>query len=644
MAGHVTYACQCLNVKIHLANKYYLEGHEKFRRDKFTRLKEPPIEGWKFELSMDGVTVEYASLICLRIIMDNPKGWVTVSCHNCSTGDVYSVKRPNTKIAYPFDNSLLSKFGDQVIIHKGTIFGSEIDKLKKKATYSSTFHIVLNPDLPITHASQEDEDDTYGFGLKKEHKHVQQLLRQSLIDLEEITEKRIQEFQREQEMLLVREKEKAAYDSAILWQRMKEIAKTVQEEEQRVRRLALQKTKNGVTDQILFNRIMSEEEKDGVIKDTALDATETEMKRRESHVHFAQSNSYEPASGTTIEQRRRSSAFKRDLFGGFGAPIHHSRRRSSHVLDESAIANSFKNAYPLEPVPEMPQLHRRRSSLVSSQQHHHRRNLHPLAVANHHVHPLAPPCSNASSLWEDDQENASKADDDSSEEELFSLDEDMQDPDEYSPLQSRKLSSKRRPSSKYIEFEEEEEKHDKEGYGQQPTPRKHADKANSHDEQQDHSFATSVPITIHHPPAFPVKNKTEDMQTSVQKKHPSSSFIQRPTYLNPARDRRPSFVGFDYAEADRRASLNFPPLDLKRNSVHHAMPTSYQKDDHTQQQHLSSNKNKIELELEEEDDTEQDQNGPMIPPHILAAHAVADETEALFGSMPRNSTRHRPLE
>lgn len=57
MAGHVTYACQCLNVKVHLANKYYLDGHEKFRRDKFTRLEEPPIEGWKFELSMQGVKV-----------------------------------------------------------------------------------------------------------------------------------------------------------------------------------------------------------------------------------------------------------------------------------------------------------------------------------------------------------------------------------------------------------------------------------------------------------------------------------------------------------------------------------------------------------------------------------------------------------
>ncbi|CAO3613807.1 unnamed protein product [Mucor fragilis] len=570
--------------------------------------------------------------------MDNPEGWVTVSCHNCATGDVYSVKRPHTNITYPLNDSLLSQFGDQVIIHKGAIFGSEIESLKKKATYSSTFHIILNPDLPITHVSQEDPDDTCGLELTKQHKHLQLLLRQSLIDLEEVTERRIQEFQREQEMLLAREKEKAAYDSAILWQRMKEIAKTVQEEEQRVRRLALQKTTNGATDQILFNRIMSEEQQDQTIRDTALDAAETEMKKRESHVHFAHSDFFEPA-----EQRRRSSAFQRDLFGGFAAPIHHSRRRSSYVLDESAIANSFKNTHPLEPVPEMPQFHRRRSSLMPPLSQH-RNSLRPLAEANHHVHPLAvvPACSTTSSSWEDD---ASKADSDSSEEELFPLDEDMQDPDQDSSSASRRLSGKRRPSSKYIEFEDDD---DNDGAAKEHKSREHPNKADLHDAQQDHSFATSVPIAIHHPPAFPVKNKTEDMQMSVQKKHPSSSFIQQPTYLNPAAtDRKPSFVGFDYAEADRRASLKFPPLDRtrQRTSTHH-VSTLHHTDDHTQQQqpHLSSNKNKIELELEEEDGSEQAQDGPMIPPHILAAHTVTDEAEALFGSVPRNSTRHRPLE
>lgn len=296
------------------------------------------------------------------------------------------------------------------------------------------------------------------------------MLKQSLIDLEEITEKKIEEFQREQEMLLVREKEKATYDSAILWQRMKEIAKTVQEEEQRVRRLAYQKTKNGVTDQILFNRIISEEEQNQTIRDTVQDATEIEMRKRESHVHFSHGDSYEPAPET--EHRRRSSAFKRDLFGGFGAPAHHARRRSSYVLDESAIANSLKKAHHLEPVPEMPQFHRRRSSLAppSSQHHHHHHNLPPLAVANHTIHPLAQPTtttaaipasSNTSSSWEDDEDAASKADNDS-EEELFPLDEDMEDSSECTAIQGKRMSSKRRPSGKYIEFEEdiEEDKKD----------------------------------------------------------------------------------------------------------------------------------------------------------------------------------------
>lgn len=48
--------------------------------------------------------------------------WVTVSCHNCKTGDVYSVKRPNlTFVEYPIDTALLSQFGDEIIIHDGTI-------------------------------------------------------------------------------------------------------------------------------------------------------------------------------------------------------------------------------------------------------------------------------------------------------------------------------------------------------------------------------------------------------------------------------------------------------------------------------------------------------------------------------------------
>lgn len=62
--------------------------------------------------------------------------WITISCHNCKTGDVYSVKRPNTKTTseYPIDTSLISQFGDQLIIHQGAIVRKNNDK--KAIVYS----------------------------------------------------------------------------------------------------------------------------------------------------------------------------------------------------------------------------------------------------------------------------------------------------------------------------------------------------------------------------------------------------------------------------------------------------------------------------------------------------------------------------
>lgn len=55
MSGQVTYACNCLNIKIHLANKYNLEGHKKYRKSKF--VQESGISGWQFQLGIAGVVV-----------------------------------------------------------------------------------------------------------------------------------------------------------------------------------------------------------------------------------------------------------------------------------------------------------------------------------------------------------------------------------------------------------------------------------------------------------------------------------------------------------------------------------------------------------------------------------------------------------
>jgi hypothetical protein len=65
---------------------------------------------------------KYSSFVSARRTMD----WVTFSCHNCNSGDIYSVKRPNIDLTYPIDVSIMGQSGDQVIVHRGTIVGHSL--------------------------------------------------------------------------------------------------------------------------------------------------------------------------------------------------------------------------------------------------------------------------------------------------------------------------------------------------------------------------------------------------------------------------------------------------------------------------------------------------------------------------------------
>ncbi|KAI7905176.1 uncharacterized protein BX663DRAFT_484484 [Cokeromyces recurvatus] len=628
MPAHVVYACNCLNVKIHLANKYYLEGHENFRKDKFTRLEEPSISGWKFELSMKGISVEYTSLIRLRYIMDNSEGWVTISCHNCSTGDVYSVRRDNKpSIIYPIDKSILNQPGDQVIVHKGTIFGLEIERLQKKAIYSTAFHIVLNPDLPINNLSL-DKEEILNAELKIQYEEVKELLQQSLKDLEEKTEKRIQAYREEQEILLTREKQKAIYDSAVLWQTMKEISKTVNEENEHVRRLSVQKVRNSVSDQILFNRIAN---------DAYFNPLEDTNKQALNNLTEIQQQQQQQQQRKVV--RRSSSS---SLSAGFNQQYvfvpssftHNYRRKSSYILDENAITNSLNKTVTsplhLAPVHEMPPFHRRRSLLVPEQQP----SLHPLAQLAEEQTNCKISASSTSSSWVDDDDHIEEEKGDEEEEEdLFPLDEDIKsnsNTEEKSFSKAVNHTSNRdnnnnRRSSKYIDFVEEEEEEEEEVKRERNHSLLMKQSLKEKENKQGSNFATSVPISISYSPATN-ENKLRILA--------SSSFNNKT--LQDKKSRKPSFIGFDYAEADRRTSLTFSSSQLddrRRKSVLH---------NQQQRQGLNSTKNKLELELEENDDHIEE--GPMIPPHILAANTATNETEVLFGSVPHSSTRNRLLE
>lgn len=91
------------------------------------------------------------------------KGWTTIHCNNCSTGEMYSFKQSC------LDQDITELQNERVIIHKGSIvsfffkakvqklcfnhallkFNHEIKQVEKAHNYSHTFQVVLNLSLPV---------------------------------------------------------------------------------------------------------------------------------------------------------------------------------------------------------------------------------------------------------------------------------------------------------------------------------------------------------------------------------------------------------------------------------------------------------------------------------------------------------------
>jgi hypothetical protein len=272
-------------------------------------------------------------------------------------------------------------------------------------------------------------DGIYSPELQLQRKQVQDRLQQSLIDLEEKTNRKIQAYRKEQELLLVQEKEKAVYDGAILWQTMKEVSKTIHAEGQRAYRLLSNKIP---ADQPNFDQAKPKEKSNHVTKNNRMTI---EMEKQEPHVHFAPESAFLDSHPL---QRRRSSAFKRDLFSGI-APAS-CNRRPSYVLDENHQL--------------MAQSQRMRSSLA------------PSNVLNHHLHPLAKHKNNDNNnesrfvlsnnyankdAEEEKNTDKTKVEDD----DLFPLDEDIKNVNHYTYRpQERHVSQ---PSRKFTDSDDEQD-------------------------------------------------------------------------------------------------------------------------------------------------------------------------------------------
>ncbi|KAL0079773.1 hypothetical protein J3Q64DRAFT_1255623 [Phycomyces blakesleeanus] len=325
--GHVIYACNCLNIKLHLANKYILQGHEMARKEYFVRLNTPPIEGWKFELGMGGVVTECNALVRTKIVGHGDA--MTVSCLNCATGEVYTILKPDDPNcqSYPADPQALSQHGEALIVHTGTVFGPAVDTLKKKSNYSKVFNIVLSSDLPFT---EDDKPEGHiPSELYRHHKTFAQKLETSLELQKQDTEARIEKFKREQYNILSQTTNKAKYEWNVLWQRMNEASKTVNEEDRLERRKSrLDDSNSHASDNSFWKKI---NEGEAAVKPAGQEGDSSLSKSQDtkstSHVRFADKEI--PA--------QHSSSF----------------RRSTFVLDENRITSSVKKSSNLSNTIEM---------------------------------------------------------------------------------------------------------------------------------------------------------------------------------------------------------------------------------------------------------------------------------------------------
>ncbi|KAI8987206.1 hypothetical protein BDB01DRAFT_785030 [Pilobolus umbonatus] len=369
MSGHIVYACHCLNIKVHLSHKYYLDGHTRYRRCKFIRPEDPISDGWKFELGVEGVITEYPLLVYINRAHCTTNDWLTIGCYYCSSGDVYSIQCNNIDIlnmVYPFDVSTLHEGGDSVVIHEKTVYGNDIKLLQSKQNFSSIFNIVLEPDLPIY-----PEDKISSVILRNEYDHLNQLLESSIKKLEEDTKKKIDRYKEEQYSLLKREKNKSRYDSHLLSQIMKEIYNTVE------KKMTLTQgsfSSSGPKSPSAFAMQPLSDSLLGIVPQHSID------KEAEKEIEKYQFSTY-------------ASPYKR-------------RRRSCYKLDEGVILNSVKQ----ETVSDVMKGHFARRTACLSQ------NNHPLVRVESDM-------SNAS--WV----NEHAMDESNVNEEVFVMDEDMDSPD-----------------------------------------------------------------------------------------------------------------------------------------------------------------------------------------------------------------------
>lgn len=169
------------------------------------------------------------------------------------------------------------------------------------------------------------------------------------------------------------------------------------------------------------------------------------------------------------------------------------------------------------------------------------------------------------------------------------------------------------------------------------------------------AYATSVPIAIsyeQHTPKFTQGSFNENaVNPADQDPTNVRSSVQKNTRLDQQHLQAKSLVSFDrFSLADQEASMLFPPHQQRRKSIAVTRTTHRPQLDGLVGQSLDTRSSR-RMSLLRQDGSpthsvsdDEDDKGPMIPPHVLAANTYNDETEELFGAVPRSGTWRKTFE
>lgn len=454
--------------------------------------------------------------------------------------------------------------------------------------------------------------------LFSQHSKLRKRLDDAINQVRTETQARIETFKREQLAKLEEDIARSKSESEVLWRRMLEVSRTVHEERHLERRLS--------------QRSQTRDQDKGKGSKEPRDSGEASDK--DGHVRFMEQQS-QALSAQTSPAAVTAPAGASPSKASSSLMTSSSFRRGSFALDARVISASLKDKRFPEPT---------QSDIPPMRDHGHGRLTLKMLSVNQKV--------TVNGIWITIEDVALSDTDD-----MFQLDEEIESEGEYDAEVSDKQRkgkqveeprsaewARKRSSFKYVgEFEDDET-------GLEAEPATGEDLSTSVS-----AYATSVPIAISHGDSRVDTGPTSEgnaVNPADRDPTKAESSLRQHDHETRTGNKRSSVADYDrFSLQDQEVSKLFPGYERRRQSIAVARAMSRPQLDSligqsldTRRRYSSSARKNISQSVHEDWSDDEAGNGKMIPPHILAASTYTDETEELFGAVPRSGTWRKTFE